>query len=153
VVPFGGSSNRAVMASILQRRRPERPAHPTFTEDWWSLLQHRWNDNPNSRPPAPEVWEILEVLTSGRSANQVLTKPECIRLINVTFSDHNWTRVTNHFYGEYAQNFIDVADEVSRQSVVRLLDKLIDGGSHFHVFSIRCWRTSHQRFAGDVCPP
>jgi hypothetical protein len=125
VVPSSRSSNRAVMTSILQRRREQLPAHPTFTEDWWKLFQHCWNDDPNSRPPPLEVMEMLEVLTCRRSANHALTKPEGICLINVIFSDHNWTKVVNNFYSDYAQNFVDVADEVSRQTGSHLVDKSI----------------------------
>jgi hypothetical protein len=147
IVPFSGSSNRAAMASILQRKYSELPAHPILTEDLLLLVQ-RCRDDPNSRQHASESLGALKVLTCN-----ALTEPERICLINAIFSDHNWTIVVNHISGEYAQNFVDVADEVSRQSVLHLVDKLIDGGSHFHVFSVRRWRASHQRFAGDVCPP
>jgi hypothetical protein len=102
------------MVSILQSKRPERPEHPTFTEELWSLTQRCWDDAQDSRPQATEVLGTLEVLTCRRLASPTLTNPERIRLINALFSDHNWTKVVNHVYQDYAQDFLDMVDEVRR---------------------------------------
>jgi hypothetical protein len=106
--------NEAAMVAILQGKRPERPTHRTFTDDLWSLMQRCWNHDKDLRPSASEVLGALEVLTCRRLASQTLTKPERICLINTLFSDHNWTKVVNHVYQDYAQDFLDVVDEVRR---------------------------------------
>lgn len=59
-IPFSGCLNPAVIVSILQRKRPERPTHPMFTEELWSLMQRCWDHGHNSRPTAPAVVGILE---------------------------------------------------------------------------------------------
>jgi hypothetical protein len=99
------------MVAILQGRRPERPTHQTFTEDLWSLMQRCWDHAEDLRPPASEVLGALEV---RRLADQTLTKPERICLINAMFSDHNWTKVANHVCRDFAQDFLDVVDKARR---------------------------------------
>ena len=103
--------------SILQGKRPERPEHPTFSDELWSLIQRCWDDAPNSRPPASSVLETLEVLTCGQLANHVLTRPEGIRLINAMFSDHDWTRVITHVGHDHAQDFLDAVYGVGRYNI------------------------------------
>jgi hypothetical protein len=74
IVPFSGRPIDAVAVSIMQGKRPERPTHPTFTEDEWSLMQNCWNDDHNARPLALKVLARLEDLTRRRLVNQLLTK-------------------------------------------------------------------------------
>jgi hypothetical protein len=112
VVPFYGIPNQAVMVFIMQGKRPERPTYRTFTEDSWLLMQRCWLDAHDSRPPATEVLESLEALTCKRLISHTLTNHERICLINAIFSDHNWTKVIDHVCNDYAQDFLDVVDEV-----------------------------------------
>jgi hypothetical protein len=112
-IPFSGSSNHAVMASILQSGRPERPKHSTFTEELWSLMQRCWNHDKDLRPSASEVLGELEVLTCRRLAGAALTNPGRVCLINAAFSDHNWSKVINNVCNEFAQGFLDAVDEAS----------------------------------------
>jgi hypothetical protein len=112
-IPFSGSLNHAVMVSILKKDRPERPEHPTFTEELWSLMQHCWDDAQDSRPQATEVLGTLEILTCRRLASPALTNPERICLINAIFSDHNWSKVINNVCNDFAQDFLDAVDEAS----------------------------------------
>jgi serine/threonine protein kinase len=118
--PFGDSSTRDVMESILRGRHPERPTHPTFTEDLWSLVQRCWNHAEGLLPPASEVLGTLEVLACRRLASSTLTKPERIFLINAIFSDHNWSKVIDHVYNDFAQDFLDTVNEVSPHKQFRV---------------------------------
>jgi hypothetical protein len=102
------------MGLILEHKRPEQPTHPTFSEDLWSLMQRCWDEAQDLRPQTSEVLGTLEVLTCRRLASPTLTKPERICLINAIFSDHNWTKVINHVYNDFAQDFLEAVDEVSR---------------------------------------
>jgi serine/threonine protein kinase len=117
IVPFNDSSNQAVMVSLMQGKRPERPTYRTFTEKLWLLMQRCWHDAHDSRPSATEVLGTLEVLTCKRLTSPTLTNPERIYLINTIFSDHNWSKVINHVDEDYAQVFLGVVDEVSRQTI------------------------------------
>jgi serine/threonine protein kinase len=152
-VPFSGSPGRDAIVSIMRGKRPERPTHPTFTEDLWLLMRRCWDDDHNLRPQASEVLETLEVLTCRRLTSHTFTRPQRICLIKEIFLDYNWTKVIDHVYDDYAQDFLDAVDEVKRHMIPCRTDELTNGGSNFHIFSIRCWKASHQRFAGDVCPP
>jgi hypothetical protein len=82
-------------------------------------MQRCWNDDHNSRPPALEVLGTLEALTCKHLASPTLTNPERICLINAIFSDHNWAKVIDHVYNDYAQDFLDVVDKVRRFRVLR----------------------------------
>jgi serine/threonine protein kinase len=75
IIPFSGSSLDAAAVSIMRGNRPERPTHPTFTEDEWSLMQNCWNDDHNSRPVASKVLACLEDLTRRRLVNHLFNKP------------------------------------------------------------------------------
>ena len=138
---------------IVQGKRPERPEHPAFTDELWSLMKCCWKVTPNLRPTSSEVLGALEVLTCRRLAGHHLTRPQHISLINAVFSDHNWSKVINHVEDDCTQDFLNVVDEVNRQRVIRLADRLADCDSDFCLFSIRRWRTWHQRFGGDVFLP
>ena len=64
VIPFANDTSMMAMMAIMQGRRPPRPAHPTFTENLWSLMQRCWDPDPHLRP---EVSEALHVLTLSAS--------------------------------------------------------------------------------------
>lgn len=74
-IPFHGSSSNRIVVSILQGKRPERPEHPSFTDELWSLVQRCWDDAPHSRPPTSEVLGTLEVLTWRRLASDTPINP------------------------------------------------------------------------------
>ena len=59
-VPFNHSVPAAAMLAIMDNKRPPRPTHPTFTNDLWALMQHCWDQAPDSRP---EVSEIVKALS------------------------------------------------------------------------------------------
>ena len=58
-IPFSGNSPAMATLAIAQGRRPQRPVHPTFTDNLWMLMQRCWDQDPHLRP---EVSEILQVL-------------------------------------------------------------------------------------------
>ena len=47
------------MAGIIDGERPPRPAHPAFTSELWELMQRCWDRDPELRPKASEVLEVL----------------------------------------------------------------------------------------------
>ena len=56
-VPFSSQkTNWTVVQAVLRGDRPSRPAHPSFTDDLWALIQRCWDEDPGLRP------DILEVL-------------------------------------------------------------------------------------------
>ena len=134
-VPFSGGSYLMAMSAIIQRKRPPRPAHPNFTENLWVLMQRCWDHNPQSRPGAEQVLDVLrtpsahspsqrscifftlacreypvwkKLITPGHLAIQ-----ERISLITQIFSDHHQIAIVGHLSGEEAQIFINIVDEVS----------------------------------------
>ena len=150
-VPFSNNSNDAGTSFILEGKRPERPKHPIFTDELWLLMQRCWKDDPSSRPPTSEVLKILEVLTCRRLAGHDPTRPQRICLINAVFSDHNWSKVIDHVDDDCAQEFLDAVDEVDYQMIPRSAGRSTNHGYNSPILSIRCWRTSHRRFARGVC--
>ena len=58
-IPFSKISATMAMVVITQGGRPQRPTHPTFTENLWTLMQRCWDHDPHSRP---EVSEVLQAL-------------------------------------------------------------------------------------------
>ena len=59
VVPFNNKPPVATMVAIMGGKRPQRPEHPAFTDELWTLIQRCWDQDPHSRP---EVSEALRVL-------------------------------------------------------------------------------------------
>ena len=66
-IPFIGSSTNAAMFAIAQGRRPQRPTHPTFPENLWTLMQRCWDHDPHLRPEVSEALRILLTLLVSRS--------------------------------------------------------------------------------------
>jgi len=60
--PFGNCGAVSAMKSVISGTRPPRPAHPTFTDDLWMLVQRCWGHDPHLRP------DVSEVLNRLRSA-------------------------------------------------------------------------------------
>ena len=58
-VPFGNDSFAGVMVTVKKGGRPTRPAHPTFTETLWTLMQRCWHHDPRLRPEVSEALQIL----------------------------------------------------------------------------------------------
>ena len=67
-IPFGKKSATIAMLAIIQGRRPERPTHPTFTENLWSLMQRCWDHDPQLRPEVSEALQILLTPSVSRSS-------------------------------------------------------------------------------------
>ena len=124
------------MLAITQGKRPERPKHPDFTENLWTLIQRCWDEDPHLRPEASEVVHALLTLlvlfilainpplrltfpaSSAPPAWKRLISPtlpadERIQLITSIFSGHGEAEVFKYPSGNDAQAFVDVADEVS----------------------------------------
>jgi len=58
-VPFGICSTVMSILAVMEGHRPPRPTHPTFTGNLWKLMQHCWDQQPDLRPEASEVSQIL----------------------------------------------------------------------------------------------
>ena len=58
-VPFNGSSTVVAMLAIQQGDRPLRPAHATFTEELWMMMQRCWDRDPHLRPEVSEALKCL----------------------------------------------------------------------------------------------
>jgi len=60
--PFKNSSPTTVGVRILSGIRPNRPAHPSFTDELWDLSRDCWHQKPSLRPG------ILKVVSRLRNA-------------------------------------------------------------------------------------
>ncbi|KAF9646891.1 kinase-like protein [Thelephora ganbajun] len=49
-----------VIILLARDSRPDKPVHPNFTPEMWSLTRRCWGDDPKERPDIPEVLEKLE---------------------------------------------------------------------------------------------
>ena len=58
-VPFRGEGFYKAIAAVLDGKRPPRPDHPSCTDRLWNLIQHCWNHDPQLRPKAKEVSQVL----------------------------------------------------------------------------------------------
>ena len=58
-VPFNNLPDAAAMLAVMEGRRPQRPSHPTFTDELWTLTQRCWHDNYGLRPEGLEVSRVL----------------------------------------------------------------------------------------------
>ena len=66
-IPFGGSSPAVAMLAIIQGKRPQRPTHPTFTENLWMLMQRCWDHDPHLRPEVSEALQVFFTPSVSRS--------------------------------------------------------------------------------------
>lgn len=60
--PFHDSTPTTVAVDVLSGNRPERPTHPSLTDDLWDLTERCWNKNPRWRPDISEV--VLRLRTT-----------------------------------------------------------------------------------------
>ncbi|KAF9646884.1 kinase-like protein [Thelephora ganbajun] len=58
--PFHPHRDEQVIILLAQGSRPDRPVHPQFIPEMWSLTRKCWKKNPKERPDIPEVLEKLE---------------------------------------------------------------------------------------------
>ena len=67
MAPFSDHHPLAAMIAIMSGRRPQRPAHPSFTDSLWKLLQKCWDQDRRNRPRMSEVLFALGPLTHERT--------------------------------------------------------------------------------------
>ena len=60
-IPFRGSTPAAAAESIIARRHPKRPTHPSFTDRLWALAQRCWKQEPRDRPRMGRLIQQLSV--------------------------------------------------------------------------------------------
>ena len=61
-VPFSDlKTNWMVLVAVLEGKRPPRPAHPSCTHDFWTLIQRCWDQVPQLRP---DISRVLQTLSS-----------------------------------------------------------------------------------------
>ena len=124
------------ISSILQGKRPPRPAYPCVTGGVWKSIQQCWASEPHSRPKASEVLQILldssvphslrhlfirrlYVLKFSnppawkRLINPTLPRRERVDLIKSIFSDRDESEAFEHLSGNDAQAFVDMITEAS----------------------------------------
>ena len=174
-VPFSNRSDAQVICAIMQRRRPARPTHPTFTDNLWMLMQRCWNHDPRLRPDVSEALRVLLTPSVSRSLRRsyihsldsftvhsedpawkqlishTLTTRERISLITTIFSDHNQVEMVGNLFGDDAQNLINAIDEVCACTLSYLRDRSVDSRPTFYTLSIRCWTASNHRSTGSAC--
>jgi len=117
--PFSNLGSFATALAIVEGKRPQRPTHPSFTEELWALVQCCWDQDPRLRPEVSEVLNDLRGLLGSRPFLQQLR-----HLDRSTSGFHDQlTRVLNgEDYQQRAPNLqgddlvwlIDYLDEVCR---------------------------------------
>ena len=55
VFPFPNSPPTTVAVDVLSGKRPERPNHPSITDELWDMIQRCWDQEPQRRPGISEV--------------------------------------------------------------------------------------------------
>ena len=173
-MPFSGSSTVAAMLSMAQGKRPQRPTHPAFTENLWTLMQRCWDHDPRLRP---EISDVLQLLLASsvscslwkrsthksdcvfvcsdppawqRLINYTRPTPECTDLITSIFSDRNEIDVVKHLSGDDAQTFIDAVNEVS-YPLSLTKNGSVDPHQNPRALSVRRWIASHNKSTGRAC--
>jgi len=53
--PFPNTPPITVAVDVLSGNRPERPTHPSFTDDLWDLTKGCWAHDPGRRPGISEI--------------------------------------------------------------------------------------------------
>lgn len=51
------------MVLMTHGERPPRPMYPTFTDSLWELMQCCWDGDPQLRPEASEVLQVILALS------------------------------------------------------------------------------------------
>ena len=73
-VPFSDCAAVPAMVKIMTGYRPERPIHPGFTDDLWTLAQRCWEVNPQDRPQVGSIIEQLSVFLQNQRENTLFIK-------------------------------------------------------------------------------
>lgn len=60
VFPFADSPPTTVAVDVLSGKRPERPSHPSLTDELWNLIQRCWEQDPQRRPGISDVARHLK---------------------------------------------------------------------------------------------
>ncbi|KAF9642155.1 kinase-like protein, partial [Thelephora ganbajun] len=58
--PLHPHMDEYVIILLARDSRPDKPVHPNFTPEIWSLTRRCWGKDPKERPDVPEVLEKLE---------------------------------------------------------------------------------------------
>ncbi|KAF9643100.1 kinase-like protein, partial [Thelephora ganbajun] len=75
-VPFSDlTTATAAITSIVFGRRPERPSHPSLTDDLWALTQHCWKEKPQDRPQMDQVIKRLADQAPQTSLTRLIERP------------------------------------------------------------------------------
>ena len=130
------------MVIMINNMRPPRPTHPTFTDSLWELMRRCWDDNPQLRPEASEVLQILLTLSVPRlfqassvckldyifacsdfpawkrSISDHLSVDERTSLITSVFLDPDQIEVVASLPKNDAQALADVIDKVTSHAVL-----------------------------------
>ena len=61
--PFSDEQPHTVISGILDGTRPPRPAHRSFTDWLWALMQHCWDSEASQRPQMSQVLQVLHQLS------------------------------------------------------------------------------------------
>ena len=85
-VPFSNRSASMAMLGIMQNERPQRPTHPTFTENLWTLMQRCWDRDPHLRPEVSEVLQVLLTPSVVHSNNRTFVDLAASSLVHLLHS-------------------------------------------------------------------
>lgn len=70
-VPFSNIPAVTAILAVTHGERPPRPTHPIFTANLWTLIQRCWDNDPQLRPEASEVSQILLTLSVFHPSRQL----------------------------------------------------------------------------------
>ena len=163
------------MVAIMSGKRPSRPNHPALTDQLWTLIQGCWEQDPHLRP---EVSEALQALLAasvshpfrGSSIRELdgflvysdlpawkqllspaLATHKRIPLIMTIFSGSDEVEIARNLFGDDAQTFVDVIDEVSIRTFHLDRTGLFVPYLNFCALPVSHWITSRQGSTGGVC--
>jgi serine/threonine protein kinase len=105
--PFYDSTATTAAVNVLSGNRPERPTHPSLTDNLWDLTEHCWNHDPRRRLEISEV--VLRLRATSTPQRDDGPTPDGATLVGV--------RQTELSSGE--SNFVPL-DEVVLSKVRRV---------------------------------
>jgi len=73
--PFYDSTPTSAAVRVLSGSRPERPAHPSVTDDLWNIVKHCWNREPERRPGISQVVLCLQATSLRRGSADASGNP------------------------------------------------------------------------------
>ena len=86
-----------------------------------------------------------------RLIRHTLSPHERIPLIMAIFSDHSQVDMVRNLFGDDAQSFVNMIDEVSTCTFSPLRDRLGDSRKFFHALPVRRWISLNHKPAIDAC--